>query len=81
MGLWGLPGAVRCGAVRTEGRAVMAKQGGRGWQPPWRNPKAYALQVTGAVILIVGLVVVDSLLLGLLGLLVILAGWYVSKRS
>lgn len=52
----------------------------RRWQPPWRNPRAYALQVIGALIMFVGLVVVDSLLVTLLGLVVILAAVYVSRR-
>lgn len=64
----------------TDWSAIVGNSRGGRWQPPWRNPKAYALQLIGALIVFVGLVVVDSLLVALLGLAVILAAVYVSRR-
>ncbi|MET8121730.1 hypothetical protein [Micromonospora sp. NPDC005189] len=57
-----------------------AKRGG--WRPPGaRNPKAYALSVAGAVLILVGLVAVDSVLLVAVGAGLALAGWLLARRA
>ncbi|MEV4543867.1 hypothetical protein [Micromonospora echinaurantiaca] len=53
-----------------------------GWRPAGaRNPKAYALSVAGAVLVLLGLVVVDSVLLVGVGAALAVAGWLVARRS
>lgn len=63
----------------------MAKQSrprNRGWRPVgWRNPKAYALSVAGGVLLLLGLVVVDSMVVVLAGAALTLAGWLVARHA
>ena len=46
-----------------------------------RNPKAYALSVAGAVLVLLGLVVVDSLILVAAGAGLAVAGWLVARRT
>ncbi|MEH1167716.1 hypothetical protein V6V47_20250 [Micromonospora sp. CPCC 205539] len=45
-----------------------------------RNPKAYALSIAGAVLVLLGLVVVDSVLLVATGAALAVAGWLVARR-
>ncbi|MFF4877685.1 hypothetical protein [Micromonospora sp. NPDC000668] len=53
-----------------------------GWRPSGaRNPKAYALSVAGAVLILVGLVAVDSVLLVAVGAALALAGWLLARRA
>ncbi|MEW1589535.1 hypothetical protein AB0283_29270 [Micromonospora vinacea] len=46
-----------------------------------RNPKAYALSVAGAVLIVVGLVAVDSILLVAVGAALTLAGWLLARHG
>ncbi|WP_428966103.1 hypothetical protein [Micromonospora fluostatini] len=46
-----------------------------------RDPKALALSVGGAVLVLVGLVVVDSLVVVALGAALAVAGWLVARRA
>ena len=48
---------------------------------PWDDPKSYALSLAGVVMVALGLTVVDSLLLILLGVAVAVAGYLVSQRA
>ncbi|WP_328419681.1 hypothetical protein OG470_00625 [Micromonospora sp. NBC_00389] len=53
-----------------------------GWRPSGaRNPKAYALSVAGALLILVGLVAVDSVLLVAVGAALALAGWLLTRRA
>ncbi|MFE9919419.1 hypothetical protein ACFYPG_30130 [Micromonospora sp. NPDC005553] len=61
----------------------MTKPVKKGVRPPSaaRNPKAYALSVAGAVLILVGLVAVDSILLVAVGAALALAGWLLARRG
>ncbi|SBT52835.1 hypothetical protein [Micromonospora auratinigra] len=60
----------------------MTPQPRRGWRPPGaRHPGAFALSILGAVLLLLGLTVLDSVLLAVLGAVLTVAGWLVARRS
>jgi hypothetical protein len=48
---------------------------------PWDDPKSYALSVLGALLLLLGLTVADSVALATIGALLIVAGFIVSRRK
>jgi len=69
-----------------EGRLAMAKPTVRdrsGWRPPgWRHsPRAYVLSVTGGVLILLGLVVLDQMWLALVGAALAVVGWFVGRRG
>lgn len=53
-----------------------------GWRPPGaRHPGAFALSIVGAVLVLLGLTVVDSVPLVAAGAALTVAGWLVARRA
>jgi hypothetical protein len=53
-----------------------------GWRPPgWRNPKAYVFSVAGGLCLVLGLVVLDSIVLALVGAVLALVGFLLARSA